>query len=214
MLNLKAKREKSALSMLLLIIIVIASVCVIKINTTKKSIVTSATQKTPYIKNINAVVIRKNELLLVSLYDKNKNRVHISNEKSFNITFIENWLGVQLKDILGYSKNEYNSNSNYPSENEPINNIFNEIYIKSCNDSDNLNKFYTNLSINSDSDKIFKYFYCNINDKNSFNDKMSFNVKEPIYNMNVQLYYKLNNKIIKFIKKIDFNILLKVNVMV
>ena len=73
MLNLKAKLEKSAISMLLLIIIVIASVCVIKINTTKKSIVTSATQKTPDIKNINAVVIRKNELLLVSLYDKNKN---------------------------------------------------------------------------------------------------------------------------------------------
>ena len=73
MLNLKAKLEKSAISMLLLIIIVIASVCVIKINTTKKSIVTSTLQKTPDIKNINAVVIRKNELLLVSLYDKNKN---------------------------------------------------------------------------------------------------------------------------------------------
>ena len=151
-------------------------------------------------------------LLIHRLYDKNKNRIQISNEKSFNITFVENGSGVQLKDILGYSKNEYNSNTNYYSENEPINNIFNEIYIKnSCSydDCNNLNKFCTNLLINSDYDNhndkiLFKYFYRNID------DKISFNLKEPIYNMNIQLYYKLNNRIIKFVKKIDFNILLKV----
>jgi hypothetical protein len=143
------------------------------------------------------------------VYDKNKNRVQISNEKIFNITFIENGYGVQLKDILGYSKNEYNSNSNYSSENEQNNNVFKEIYVKS--DNDNMNIFYTNLR-NSDSDNdknnkdndnsLFKYFY-------RINDKISFNLKEPIYNMNLELYYKLNNRIIKFVKKIDFNILLK-----
>ena len=153
------------------------------------------------------------------LYDKNKNRIQISNDKSFNITFIENGLGVQLKDILGYSKNEYNSNTNYLSENEPINNIFNEIYIKSSDH--NLNKFYTNLSINNSdnninrdiNDKIlFKYFYSNI--KSNTQVKPLIWIKEPVYNMNIQLYYKLNNRIIKFVKKIDFNILLKVNVIV
>lgn len=134
------------------------------------------------------------------LYDKNKNRIQISNEKTFNITFIENGLGVQLKDILGYSKNEYNSNNNYVSETEPNNNIFKDIYIKS---DEFLNKFYTNLSNTSD-DTTFKYLYKNTH------DKISFNLIEPIYKMNLQLYYKLNNKIIKFVKKIDFNIVLKV----
>ena len=42
------------------------------------------------------------------------------------------------------------------------------------------------------------------------NDIVSFNLKEPKYSINVQLYYKLKNRIIKFVKKIDFNILLKV----
>lgn len=134
------------------------------------------------------------------LYDKNKNRIQISNEKTFNITFIENGLGVQLKDILGYAKNEYNSNNNYVSETEPNNNIFKNIYIKS---DEYLNKFYTNLSDTSD-DNTFKYLYKNTH------DKILFNLIEPIYKMNLQLYYKLNNKIIKFVKKIDFNIVLKV----
>ncbi len=153
-------------------------------------------------------------------YDKNKNRVQISNEKIFNIIFLESGEGFQLKDILGYSKNEYNSNSNYSSESEPNNNVLKEIYVKSCGRvgdncdvNDNLNKFYTNLSINkndndndkdNDNNNTFKYLYRDIN------DKILFNLKEPIYNMNVQLYYKLNNRIIKFVKKIDFNIVLKV----
>lgn len=146
-------------------------------------------------------------------YDKNKNRVQISNEKIFNITFIESGSGFQLKDILGYSKNEYNSNSNYSSESEPNNNVLKEIYIKS--DNDNMNIFYTNLNKpnndsdtnnNKDSDNLFKYFYRDIN------EKISFNLQEPLYNINLELYYKLNNRIIKFVKKIDFNILLKTQV--
>jgi hypothetical protein len=139
------------------------------------------------------------------LYDKNKNRIQISNEKIFNITFIESGSGFQLKDILGYSKNEYNSNSNYSSESEPNNNVLKEIYVKS--DNDNMNIFYTNLNKpnnDNDNDNSFKYFYRDIN------EKISFNLTEPIYKINLQLYYKLNNKIIKFVKKIDFNIVLKV----
>jgi len=69
-----------------------------------------------------------------------------------------------------------------------------------------MNIFYTNLNKpNSDSDctDSFKYFYRDIN------EKISFNLQEPLYNMNLELYYKLNNRIIKFVKKIDFNILLK-----
>lgn len=65
MLNLKTKTENLIVSMLLLIII-IASVYAIKLNTTKNSIETATLQNTTLqetsaIKNINAVVIRKNE---------------------------------------------------------------------------------------------------------------------------------------------------------
>lgn len=145
------------------------------------------------------------------VYDKNKNRVKISNEKNFNIIFIENEVNnIQLKDILGFTKNEYSSNNIYSSENETNDDIYKEIYIK--NNNSELNNFYTNLSIqeiNNENilyDESFKYFYKNTVNINDY----SFKLKKPINNMILQLYYKSNNKIIKFIKKVDFNILLKV----
>ena len=147
------------------------------------------------------------------VYDKNRNRIKISNEKNFNIIFIENEVNnIQLKDILGFTKNEYSSNNIYSSENETNDNIYKEIYIKNNTERSELNNFYTNLSIqeinneNISYDESFKYFYKNTVNINDY----SFKLKKPIYNMIVQLYYKSNNKIIKFIKKVDFNILLKV----
>jgi len=141
------------------------------------------------------------------IYDKNKNRITISCDKNFNIIFIENdHNNVQLKDILGYSRNEYCSNTSYSSENKPNIDIYTEIYIKvkdEINTRDQLNKFHTNIKM-QDYDEYFKYFH-----KNNYNNNNDeFQLEIPTYKIVLQLYYKSNNKILKFVKKIDFNIIL------
>ncbi|MBW9145556.1 hypothetical protein KTC92_08155 [Clostridium sp. CM027] len=78
MINIKVKVESLTITMLLLAAIGITSGCPSKISKSEKSIGTfklqnTAIKKTPDIKSMNAVVIRKNELLLVSLNDKNDN---------------------------------------------------------------------------------------------------------------------------------------------
>lgn len=78
MINLKIKNILP--TMLLIITLCTTGWYVIKINSIKKSIQTSTLQKStlekaPDIKNINIVVVRKNELLLVSLNDKDESIV-------------------------------------------------------------------------------------------------------------------------------------------
>ena len=78
MADFKVKAKRLSITMLLLFVIAISSGCSAKINTKEKSIDIFALQntvvkKTPAIKKINIVVVRKNELLLVSLNDKDEN---------------------------------------------------------------------------------------------------------------------------------------------
>jgi hypothetical protein len=80
MINSKTKIGKLIVSVFLLIIFGIASGYVIKTNAAKKSVETStlqntALQKTSNIRNISAAVVRKNELLSVSLDKRDKNIV-------------------------------------------------------------------------------------------------------------------------------------------
>ena len=151
-------------------------------------------------RNINEKSIFKSYKII---YNKNKNRVQISSDKHFNIKFIENQINnVQLKNILGYSKNEYCSNCSYSSENEPNIIIHKEIYIKIKNES-SLNRFHTNII--DESNINFKYFH-----KYGINDYHSkFILEKPIYKIILQLYYKSDNELFKFIKKVDYNILLE-----
>jgi len=72
MINLRVKTETLAITMLFLITIGITSGCAQKTNKAKKSIETSMLLNTAIIK-MNAVVVRKNELLLVSLNNKAEN---------------------------------------------------------------------------------------------------------------------------------------------
>lgn len=78
MINLKVKVEGLTITILLLITISIASGCAKKVTTNEKSLETytlqnSIVKNAPDIKKINIVVVRKNELLSVSLNDKNEN---------------------------------------------------------------------------------------------------------------------------------------------
>jgi len=78
MISFRVKAENLAITILLLITIFITSGCERKITTDDKIIETSTLQnttvkKTQAIKEMNVVVVRKNELLLVSLNDKDKN---------------------------------------------------------------------------------------------------------------------------------------------
>lgn len=78
MINLKVKAKILAITILSLTTICITSGFASKISKGEKNIETFTLQNTtikkaPYIKSMNAVVIRKNELLLVSLNDKNEN---------------------------------------------------------------------------------------------------------------------------------------------
>jgi len=72
MMNLRVKTKTLAITMLFLITIGITSGCAQKTNNAKKSIETSMLLNTT-IKKMNAVVVRKNELLLVSLNNKSEN---------------------------------------------------------------------------------------------------------------------------------------------
>ena len=78
MINLKLIAKRLTITMLLLTIIVITSGFASKISTGEKGIDTFALRytsinKTLDNKRMNAVVVRKNELLLVSLNDSDKN---------------------------------------------------------------------------------------------------------------------------------------------
>ena len=78
MIGLKVNANRLAISMLLLITIGITSGCAAKISKEEKSIETFmlqniAIKKLTAIKKMNVVVVRKNELLLVSLNDSDKN---------------------------------------------------------------------------------------------------------------------------------------------
>jgi len=97
MMNLRLKTETLAITMLFLITIGITNGCARKNNATKKSIETSMLQNTsiekiPAIKMMNAVVVRKNELLLISL-----------NNKTGNVTLDSN--GVFSRPLISPNKN-------------------------------------------------------------------------------------------------------------
>jgi len=134
-------------------------------------------------------------------YLQNKNRIQISSNSIFNITFVEkNTNSIQLKDILGYSKNEYSNNKSYISELDPNIDIYSDIYLREKDNS--FNKYFTNLYYNNEK---FSYF-CS-----SFNSKI-----DNIYLLNdtteltFELFYRSKDKIYKLYQNIDINLLLEI----
>lgn len=64
-------------------------------------------------------------------HNKNKNRIYINGDSPFSFNFIENDnIFIPLRFMLGFDNKEYMNNNNYSSNNHPVLNIYDNIYIK------------------------------------------------------------------------------------
>jgi len=102
-----------------------------------------------------------------------KHRIHIScingNEPcQFTLKFIESGMGVPMKKLLGFNKSEYRSNNLYVSENMPIYNILNSLYMKLYVNNIEINKIMCSNTftyfeeINIDLTDYFGKYYLHI----------------------------------------------------
>jgi hypothetical protein len=129
--------------------------------------------------------------------NKIKNKVYIectSNNMmpcSFNIMFEDTreFASYSLQEILGFSQNEYNNNNLYVSENHPIDNIFDQFFIKLFINDKEISRFSSTTpnfsyfhSFHVDMNNCFgKTFYL----QNSFND--SFDILEDISSTEISI---------------------------
>ena len=133
-------------------------------------------------------------------YNSNNNRVIISNNFNFNIKFIDSsQCNVQLRQILGFSKIDYQNNNSYTSDSDNNINIYDNIYITSCN----LNKYKT-------SNKFEYFFKLNYNNTDTFNKivKINLNLDINVNEFDIEFYIYFNG-IFSKVKYPKFNFLLK-----
>jgi hypothetical protein len=129
--------------------------------------------------------------------NKIKNKVYIectSNNMmpcSFNIMFEDTreFSSYSLQEILGFSQNEYNNNNLYVSENHPIDNIFDQFFIKLFINEKEISRF----SSTSPNFSYFHSFHVDMNNffgktfylQNSFND--SFDILEDVSSSEISI---------------------------
>lgn len=143
-------------------------------------------------------------------YNKRKNRINIRANNKFNFRFIENVNNfIPLRFLLGFSDNEYMNNDCYISDNDPVVNIYDSIYLSIKTDDNSLNT----ISASSN----FEY-YCKINMDylNTFCNNVICigscvericNSEENIKSIKIEFYYRHNihNKFYKITKNLLFN---------
>ena len=140
-------------------------------------------------------------------FNKNKNRIIISAENTFTIRFVEmNNSSVHLRVLLGFSNKEYMNNNSYTSDNNPILNIYDNIYLKIVDSDEYNNKIVDN----------FRYFdKIHFNQLDTFSQDISFNFDTTLNinsdNITLELYCRHNthDQFYKINSKIYFDIVLK-----
>lgn len=120
------------------------------------------------------------------IYNIDKNRLSISNEKPFTFTFIESEGVIPLRFILGFSNKQYVNNTNYTSDLNPIVNIYDNLYLK-FSPYEYLNNKYT---------KDFRFFqHIKLNSVDSFGKTINIDINElmnhaDIDDIKLEIYYR------------------------
>lgn len=123
------------------------------------------------------------------VHNPTKNRITISNDKTFSFTFIENDSVIPLRYILGFSnKHHYINNTNYTSDSPPIINIYDNLYFRFSN--------VENEYLNTKYSKDFKFFsLLKFDHISTFGKSIPFTINESlkannINDIKVEIYYR------------------------
>jgi hypothetical protein len=85
--------------------------------------------------------------------NKTTNKIYIQSTKNFNLYFnTKKEDPYTLQSLLGFNKNEYLNNNMYVSETQPLEDIFNEVFLKVFCNNKEVTKYFT-------SNTPFSYFH-------------------------------------------------------
>jgi hypothetical protein len=159
---------------------------------------------------MNQESLNKYKYTIIRNTTKNKIYVECNSSDSmpctFNLKFEDTskFSSYSLQEILGFDKNEYNNNNLYVSENHPIQNVFDQFFLKLfINDkeisrytSSNQNFSYFH-SFHIDMDSYFgKSFYL----QNSTNDSFDILEDVSVSEISIELWNSQNHILSRFVK--------------